>query len=355
MTRIPHKKKLATLISASALAAPMAVLANDNPELPEVYGFVNLSVDYEGYTGAPGSEDGSIGMNTGVSHFGFRGQEDLDGGLKAIYQAEVGWTYTGDNTGTPASTSPAADDEITQVRDSFVGLEGEFGRLTLGRQSFGNQFVYDGPGADWVAQVGTPGAVLGLFSGGRMNNVIRYSNKFGALSTQLSLAPGEGGSEPSDHAYNAKVSYADGPMSGSFTLWQGADTSLASLAGRFDTGAMTLSAQFSGQTSDDSTVGDDNGLSLGAMMPMGDTARVKAIFSQFMAEADDSNYNTVAAGYDRILSERTEVRFAVAATMNDANSRATPHAWGMYGPSSGVTPAADETHTTVSANLRHSF
>ena len=356
-----YLKTLATLVSAGALAAPMAVLADDAPEPPEVYGFVNLSVDYEGYKGGPGSDDGNIGMNTGSSHFGFRGEEELDGGLKTIYQAEVGWTYTGDNNGTPAG---GPTDEITQVRDSFVGLAGDFGRLTLGRQSFGNQFVYDGPGADWVAQVGTPGGVLSINPnlGSRLNNVIRYSGlDVGPMATEFSLVPGgmKNGA-PEDHAYNARFTLDQGPLSSAFTLWQITnadgrnDVTLYSLAGRYAMDALTLSAQVSGVNTDANNA-SDTGISFGAMMPMGETARVKGIVSQFMAEADDSNYTTIAAGYDRILSDRTELRFAFASTRNDEFSSATPHAYGVYGPSSGVTPDTDETHTTVSANLRHSF
>ncbi|BAU58469.1 outer membrane porin protein 32 precursor [Halorhodospira halochloris] len=378
MKKNTHINKLAALLSATALAAPVAVLADshDENERVEVYGFVNLSVDWEGYDGTDDSEDGDLAMNTGSSHFGFRGQEELDGGLKAIYQAELEWTYTGDTRGTPGERDDEeytyyddANDEqtgyisigdsfITQVRDSFVGLEGDFGRLTLGRQSLSNQFVWDGPGADWIAQVGTPGEALGFGTSGRANNVIRYTNDFGAIGTVLSLVPGHG-EDPDDHAYNARATFNDGPLSSAFTLWQvtdneGDDFTLISLAGRYDLDFMVLSAQFSGQ-SHDADDSDHTGASFGFMMPMGNTGRIKGIVSQFMSDDDDDDFTTVAAGYDHIFSDRTELRLAVAATINDEERSSTPHTHGMYGPSSGVDPAADETHTTVSANLRHSF
>lgn len=364
-----RRQLITAAAAATALAAPGAVLADEGPT---VYGFVNLSVDYEGYEGAGNSPDGDLAMNTGLSHFGIRGSETLDNGMEAIYQAEVGWTYTGDVAGTPGEgeewtvqiegedETVQDDDLITQNRDSFVGLRGDFGQVTFGRQSAANQFVYNGPGKEWVAQVGTPAGALNMDLGSRYNNMIRYTAPGGDnVDAQLSFVPSEG-EEPGDHVYNAYASYGQGPASAAVSLWHAMDASaagddtVASLAARYDLGFVQLGAQASAQDSDRQDA-DDMAYSLGMSAPFGDGNRVKAIVTQLSADADDSDYTTAALGYDRILSERTELRFAVASTYNDENSSATPHAYGAYGPSSGVTPAADETHTTLSANLRHSF
>ncbi len=357
--------------AATALAAPGAVLADEGPT---VYGFVNLSADYEGYDGGPDSEDGDLAMNTGLSHFGFRGSETLDNGLEAVYQAEVGWTYTGDSTGTPGENKKVTiageeydpdDDWITQSRDSFVGLRGDFGQVTFGRQSAANQFVYDGPGKEWVAQVGTPAGAIHMGMPSRYNNMVRYNAPGGQtagggeVDAQLSFVPSEG-EEPGDHIYNARASYSQGPASGAVSLWHemdataDGDNTVASLAARYDLGFVQLGAQASGRNSDASDK-DDMAYSLGMSAPFGGNNRAKAIVTQLSADADDSDYTTAALGYDRILSERTELRFAVASTFNDDESDVTPHAYGAYGPSSGVTPDTNETHTTLSANLRHSF
>jgi len=373
-----RRQLITAAAAATALAAPGAVLADEGPT---VYGFVNLSLDYEGYEGAPGSEDGDLAMNTGLSHFGIRGSETLDNGLEAIYQAEVGWTYTGDATGTPGENEEVTiageeydpdDDWITQSRDSFVGLRGDLGQVTFGRQSAANQFVYNGPGKEWVAQVGTPAGALHMGLPSRYNNMVRYvapggqTGGGGEVDAQLSLVPSEG-EEPGDHVYNAHASYSQGPASAAVALWYGQgiatdsdgnhtgeDVSVGSLAARYDLGFVQLGAQASARDSDQDNY-NDMAYSLGMSAPFGDGNRVKAIVTQFSADADDSDYTTSALGYDRILSERTELRFAVASTFNDDESDVTPHAYGAYGPSSGVTPAADETHTTLSANLRHSF
>ncbi|MBK1735538.1 hypothetical protein CKO15_09630 [Halorhodospira abdelmalekii] len=373
-------KKIIAAVGATALAAPLAVLADGHSERAQVYGFVNLSVDYEGYKAADNLvddegnprevEDGNLAMNTGSSHFGLRGSEDLGGGLSAVYQAELEWTYTGDVQG-----SGGGGQFITQVRDSYVGLDGEFGRLTLGRQVLGNQFVYDGPGRDWIAQVGTSGGALSMGWwgenddgdvvwngwGSRANNMIRYTApSSGALNLVFSFVPGHFG-VADEHTVGARAAYAEGPLSFGATLWHhmGDDAiSLFSLGGRYDFGAVTLGAQFSAQSHDaDDFDNDHSAVALGAMMPLGNTGRVKGIVTQHMDDGDDLDYTTIAAGYDHIFSSRTELRFAVAATLNDENRNVTPHAYGIYGPSSIERGdiAADETHMTVSANLRHSF
>ncbi|MEB0178335.1 porin, partial [Undibacterium sp. CCC3.4] len=62
----------------------------------------------------------SGGMNT--SRLGFRGNEDLGGGLKAIWQLEGGVIL---DTGT-------SDGDLFG-RQANVGLQGDFGRIVAGR------------------------------------------------------------------------------------------------------------------------------------------------------------------------------------------------------------------------------
>ena len=59
------------------------------------------------------------GLAAGNSRLGFRGNEDLGGGLKAIFQLE----------GTVAVDAPTA---MQFNRDTFVGLDGSFGTIRLG-------------------------------------------------------------------------------------------------------------------------------------------------------------------------------------------------------------------------------
>ncbi|MGE5320046.1 MAG: porin [Hyphomicrobiaceae bacterium] len=110
------QKKLIALALASAFAAP-AFAATSNVD---VYGILNMSVDYidSNVNGA----DKSVNVTSNASRLGFKGTEDLGGGLAAIWQVESG--FNGD--GQSGSGSLAS-------RNTFVGLKGGFGTLLVGQ------------------------------------------------------------------------------------------------------------------------------------------------------------------------------------------------------------------------------
>ncbi len=110
------KKSLIAIAVSSAFVAPMAAQADAG-----AYGRVNVgiaNVNDEG-VGTYGMDEG-LGMMNVSSRFGFAGSEDLGNGLSAIYKYELAVDAT------QASTQ-------TADRLSYVGLEGDFGQLKLGR------------------------------------------------------------------------------------------------------------------------------------------------------------------------------------------------------------------------------
>ena len=114
------QKKLIALAVAGIMAAPMAAQAAS----AEVYGKVRLSVDMNdnGDT-TVGNEDSAIALTSHSSRLGFKGSEDLDGGLSALYQFEA-----------QVDTDDGAD-LTSSMRDTFVGLSGDFGTVLLGKLS----------------------------------------------------------------------------------------------------------------------------------------------------------------------------------------------------------------------------
>lgn len=93
-------------------------------------------------SGAPGV--GTLtAVTTGVSSgskWGLRGSEDLGGGLKAIFQLEAGLELdTGAAkafSGNPSTATPTAPNGVSATgfnRRSYVGLQSNYGTLTLGR------------------------------------------------------------------------------------------------------------------------------------------------------------------------------------------------------------------------------
>ncbi|MDB5908222.1 MAG: hypothetical protein JWP34_2336 [Massilia sp.] len=123
------------LAVAATCGLPMAAQAQSNVQIygklyPEL-----VRVNLSGATARTGPLNTLIGASAGGadlsttsldspnSRLGFRGSEDLGGGMKAIFQLEMGFGVdTGVNTSSTALFS----------RDTWVGLAGNFGTVRLG-------------------------------------------------------------------------------------------------------------------------------------------------------------------------------------------------------------------------------
>ena len=116
-----------TAITSVLLIACQTASAQSNVTL---YGFidtglVSASQVYDRTTGKSGTAFMmGDGISQGTSRFGLTGSEDLGSGLSAIYKLEAGYdTPNGQLAGTALFN-----------RGSWVGLNGKFGSVTLGRQ-----------------------------------------------------------------------------------------------------------------------------------------------------------------------------------------------------------------------------
>ena len=114
-------KKLVALAVAGALALPLA--AEAQTAQVTLYGRANMDLEFVKASGA-GASDGSTAVVTRVSsnssRFGLRGTESLGGGLTAFFQVENSVNWDG-NGGTIAG------------RETFVGIQGSYGQIWLGR------------------------------------------------------------------------------------------------------------------------------------------------------------------------------------------------------------------------------
>lgn len=109
------KKSLIALAVAGVVSAP-AFAATSNVD---IYGVMNIAIQD---TDASNS-DMTILDNT--SRIGFKGSEDLGGGLKAIWQIE---SALGGNGTTAIGTNATLG-----TRNTFVGLAGDFGTALMGK------------------------------------------------------------------------------------------------------------------------------------------------------------------------------------------------------------------------------
>jgi predicted porin len=219
-------KRLAALV-AGLLGAPAAVAQTSNVQL---YGRANLGFDYYSATGsgvAGADREGRVRVFDNSSRVGLRGTEELGNGLKAIFQIESGVNIdNGSNTGQGGQTN--ANTGFWAGRDSFVGLDANWGRLTFGRQSI---YWANGVNAQFSANYintqipWTDGIQLGRISGGgttpsRVSNVVQYTSPtFAGINGTLSYSPnaqesvqGEGaGSEADGYIWGATLRGTWGP------------------------------------------------------------------------------------------------------------------------------------------------
>jgi predicted porin len=107
-------------------AAP--VWAQQSQSTVTIYGLLDQGVERLSGTSAgngTSTSDYRVGSGTAASRLGFRGSEDLGGGLKAVFTLESGMSM---DAGTLSQGSRIFG------RQSYVGLTGSFGSLTFGRQ-----------------------------------------------------------------------------------------------------------------------------------------------------------------------------------------------------------------------------
>lgn len=122
------KKHLIAAAVAAAVAVPAAAQVT-------VYGVLDMGYNQRSVDAGAGARTGvetkttQIGGSGGLSssRLGFRGTEDLGGGLKAAFVLEMG--VTPDNAATPFSSSTSG------TRAAWVGLSGSFGEVRVGRQN----------------------------------------------------------------------------------------------------------------------------------------------------------------------------------------------------------------------------
>jgi predicted porin len=210
------KKSLIALAVAGTFIAPAAFAATANVD---VYGRLNISIeDNNGNDVTPQVTDRQ-------SFIGFKGSEDLGGGLKAIWQIE-------------STISPGNSDGVGGAtlagRNSFVGLSGGFGTVLAGRHDTPYKLSTGrlDPFSDTVADYNGDGGALGV--GGkspytqlvhathdhRSNNAVAYiSPNFSGFTlaaavvmTNSNNTAGDNDANKSFDAVSLSGSYANGPL-----------------------------------------------------------------------------------------------------------------------------------------------
>ncbi|MCG5538413.1 porin [Halorhodospira sp. 9622] len=363
------KKKLITLATATAMTAPAAVLADAHSDGPEVYGRVHLSLN--AIDTDTGAEDSGIGISSNASRFGIRGSESLEGNISAIYQLELGLGWAGGSSSSIAGSDDGNQDFWDQVRDSYIGVEGDFGTVRAGRLPAANQYVYE---SNYLMDtVGDVGSITNLSIGGRFDTALQYETADGALGpfgAVATLAPSGSSSESDeadDHDFILRGTYAEGPLTVAATLvhiaadddWGDDDEgfNVYTLGGSYAMDAFDVGVLYGVRDHEESDEEvDDQFIALGGALPVTYNGTVKAQLVHFMGDADDSDSTTFGAGYYHSLSDRTEVYGVAAFTGNDENTDNNTYGYGHGGLPQGVDDVGNDADTfATSVGLSHNF
>jgi predicted porin len=268
------------------------------------------------------------------SRWGIRGSEALGGGLNAVFQLEGG-------INTDVGTS--AQGGLLFGRQAYVGLNGGFGSVTVGRQYAPMFYVLDGSDIDGTSsfsvsgnhQLGRPGTL-------RINNSINYvTPNMGGVTAALMWGLGESPvSTAAGRMVGANVQYNGGPLYLALAYADVKDVGLAAVAatattpavtargpgstnrswtlgGTYDFGVVKLAANYFEEKYPASGAPKFKDWQIGAGVPFGATTLILAAGQGKQGAAKQTLFDI---GADYSLSKRTTAYFRYANANNNANS-----------------------------------
>jgi predicted porin len=171
-----------------------------------MYGIVDMALVRESGAAAGASTKLTSGVESG-SRLGFRGSEDLGGGLSAIVLLESGFQ---------ADTGAMGQGGLLFGRQAYVGLQSLAGTLTLGRQytpQYSAVAAVDPFGSGLAGDTKNLMAATGN-GASRMDNAIKYASPvMGGVSAELVYGAGEvAGDNTAGRQFGGALGYAGGPL-----------------------------------------------------------------------------------------------------------------------------------------------
>jgi predicted porin len=311
------KKSLLALAVLGAFAGAASAQTNVT-----IYGVADVGIERTKLDPGSATWRLSSGIQSG-SRLGFKGSEDLGGGLSAIFALENGFDI---------STGTMAQGGTLFGRQAWVGLNGGFGAVKFGRQ-YTPIFI----ALDTIDPMGTGlsgdgsgiGAVFRHY-GVRMNNTINYSMpSAGGLSAEVAYGLGEvAGDNSANRQIGLGAGYANGPITAVAAYHDqngatgSADSKTFLLGGAYDFRVVKAHAAFADNRDHDvagATSGRSRDYMLGATVPVG-AGNIVASYvrhdDRLGAGSNDADYWQV--GYTHSLSKRTNLYTSYSIIKNDA-------------------------------------
>lgn len=289
-----------------------------------LYGKVDLGLVFDG----GGSGGKSIRVSSGVtggSRIGFKGVEDLGGGMKAAFQLETGY----------CADSAAGAPNFCTGSNQFMGrqahgdLTGAFGAISAGRQyslGFNNLSTIDPFGTGFAGQSNNSTAA-GVYmvdpSGIRLNNSVTYSTpNMSGFTVSAEAALGEQtGNWQANRETGGAVTFASGPAYAGFSYYDvsnasgvGAAKKVYLLGGTYDLGVIKLHALAQKVTGPSSL--DLFNMMGGVTVPIAGGNLLASYIHHNDRTSGDKDANQIGVGYLYPLSKRTSVYTAFARIQN---------------------------------------
>lgn len=196
------KKSYLALATLSAFAG--VVHAQSSVTL---YGIIDEGINYNSNAGGQRLYSLTSG-GLQASRWGLRGAEDLGGGMKAIFVLENGFDLSSGRLGQGG---------LMFGRQAYVGLSGNAGKVTLGRQ-YDSVVDYVGwlaTGDQWATSMGAhPGDLDNFNNSYRTNNTIKYTsaNYAGLTFGGTYSLGGVAGNVTANQIWSLGAGYTNGPL-----------------------------------------------------------------------------------------------------------------------------------------------
>ena len=347
-----------SLIALAVLAASGAAMAQSSVTL---FGIVDATYAYGSGSVANKSQLTNSGYNS--SRLGFRGVEDLGGGMSASFHLEAGLNNDNGSGATTSTNNQGASGVtggggLTFNRRSTVSLNGGFGEVRLGRDytpQFWNLTVFDPFGTNGVGTNQIQNSSLGGPTQVRASNSIGYflPGNLGGFYGQAQYYMGENLSNAANkkdgNGLALRAGYANGPinvaLAFSDTKFLSGNIKAVNVGGAYDLGMAKIMAHYS---QDDVKNGaEGKGFLIGGLVPVG-AGEIRLAYSTYKIDTvgADPRTNKIALGYVHNLSKRTAL-YATYAHVSNKNGAAQSL--------NGSVTAAGDNSNGYDFGIKHSF
>jgi predicted porin len=361
-----HLYTIATVAAVSSFAAAAPAHAQSNVT---IYGSLDAGVAW--VDNVNGSSASRVDQGTmQPDRFGFRGTEELGGGLKALFHLEGGFAT---DTGNLINANRLFN------RLAIVGLSGDFGTVALGNMP-DLVFDYAGKVSNGFQLTNFylfhPGNLDTLANTWQFNNAVRYTSPaFNGLTVSAMVGAGE---QPGDSGKNRNVSaganYLNGPVRLALAYSRQADRAagyaggyLATLnlgnaatvfdslttwaaGGGYTVGNWRLNALYTQSTVDlPATSFTQRNVDLGAAWRYGarSTLNLGYTRTRLSRSVEDAKYDQASVSHVLAFSKRTE--FYVQAAYQKAGGSAS------FAFQNNAGASSDDSQLITTIGMHHSF